>query len=330
MGFLFGSPHSTFQAQGPNQDFADRAQNNVYNTREAQNNFTSGLTVYNRPALAMQNALANQLNSQALGQGGPNPALSQLAQTTGQNIANQGALMASQRGIGSNPALAARQIGQQGSAIQQQAANQAATLAAQQQLASQQLAGGLYGQMLGQTSGALNAQAQNALANQGQFLQAQQAANSTNAQTAQQNAKTSGGLLGGLLGGIGSAFAGPLGGLVGKALGGGGGGAGFNMSDVPSAAPLSQQIGAFAFADGGQVPNGPQSSVGQFIASNYKAGGRVPGQAKVSGNSEKNDTVPALLSPKEIVLPRSVTMAPDASEKAKKFVEAILSRGGRA
>lgn len=49
----------------------------------------------------------------------------------------------------------------------------------------------------------------------------------------------------------------------------------------------------------------------------------VPGKAKFKGDTRSNDTVPALLSPGEIVLPRSVAQAPDAPEKSKKFVEAI-------
>lgn len=63
-------------------------------------------------------------------------------------------------------------------------------------------------------------------------------------------------------------------------------------------------------------------------AKDYRSGGRVPGQAMVTGDSLKNDTQPAMLSPKEIVLPRSITMAPDAPEKAKTFVEAILKKQG--
>ena len=39
------------------------------------------------------------------------------------------------------------------------------------------------------------------------------------------------------------------------------------------------------------------------------------------GNSVKNDTIPALLSAGEEVLPRSVTMAPDAPQKAYDFVK---------
>lgn len=49
----------------------------------------------------------------------------------------------------------------------------------------------------------------------------------------------------------------------------------------------------------------------------------VPGKAKFKGDTRSNDTVPALLSPGEIVLPRTVAQSEDAPEKAKKFVEAI-------
>ena len=49
----------------------------------------------------------------------------------------------------------------------------------------------------------------------------------------------------------------------------------------------------------------------------------VPGKAKFKGDTRSNDTVPALLSPGEIVLPRTVAQSEDAPEKAKKFVQAI-------
>jgi hypothetical protein len=49
----------------------------------------------------------------------------------------------------------------------------------------------------------------------------------------------------------------------------------------------------------------------------------VPGKARFKGDTRSNDTVPALLSPGEIVLPRSVAQAEDAPEKAKDFVSAI-------
>lgn len=68
---------------------------------------------------------------------------------------------------------------------------------------------------------------------------------------------------------------------------------------------------------------------GMFGAMSMETGGTVPGQAKVKGDSLKNDKVPAMLSPKEIVLPRSITMSPDAPEKAKAFVAAIMARNGK-
>lgn len=55
-------------------------------------------------------------------------------------------------------------------------------------------------------------------------------------------------------------------------------------------------------------------------------GAIVPGDGQVDGDSEQNDTVPALLSPKEIVLPRSVTMSEDPVGKAAEFVAAIKGK----
>lgn len=49
-------------------------------------------------------------------------------------------------------------------------------------------------------------------------------------------------------------------------------------------------------------------------------GGPVPGKAQVSGNSVANDKVPALLSPGEIVLPRSVTQGGNIEKKAIEFL----------
>jgi len=52
-------------------------------------------------------------------------------------------------------------------------------------------------------------------------------------------------------------------------------------------------------------------------------GGPVAGKPKVFGDSEVNDTVPAWLSPGEIVIPRSVAQRPDAAEAAADFVRAV-------
>lgn len=53
---------------------------------------------------------------------------------------------------------------------------------------------------------------------------------------------------------------------------------------------------------------------------NYLNGGRVAGRASVQGNSPKNDTVPAKLSPGEIVLPRTVAQHP-TQDKVMSFLQ---------
>lgn len=68
------------------------------------------------------------------------------------------------------------------------------------------------------------------------------------------------------------------------------------------------------------------ATLGAKIGSSFAKGGEIKGSAKFNGDTRTNDTVPALLSPGEIVLPRSVAQSEDAPEKSKKFVEAIKSR----
>ncbi len=164
-------------------------------------------------ALGQQQALARQQQQTAqqyqnIANGvGPNPAQAALNQATGQNVANQAALMAGQRGAGANAGLLARQIAQQGAATQQQAVGQGATLQAQQQLnalqglsAQQQAIGGtnqniagIAGQQIGLTQAqqqALASQAANQVAQQqaGTNAQQQAASNLVGQQQAQQQA----------------------------------------------------------------------------------------------------------------------------------------------
>lgn len=56
---------------------------------------------------------------------------------------------------------------------------------------------------------------------------------------------------------------------------------------------------------------------------NMKAGGPVPGEAMVPGDSPKNDTVLAHLSPEEIVLPRSVTTPTPDPSKVLQFLRSL-------
>lgn len=50
-------------------------------------------------------------------------------------------------------------------------------------------------------------------------------------------------------------------------------------------------------------------------------GGFVPGHASRSGDSFANDKIPTMLSPGEVVLPRSVTMAAHPTQAAKSFLQ---------
>lgn len=175
--------------------------------------------------VANQNLLAEQLAGMTRGEG-PNPALNQLHQATAENVANQAALMAGQRGSSANAGLLARQAAQQGAKIQQDAAGQAATLQAQQQIAAQNNLANLAGNQINQAGTAANTLNQ-ARQNEQTILQnANTAANSAavgmqsninnvNAQTAAGNQ----GMAGKILGGVTSAVSGigfKEGGVVGK------------------------------------------------------------------------------------------------------------------
>lgn len=93
-----------------------------------------------------------------------------------------------------------------------------------------------------------------------------------------------------------------------------------NPNPMPAAAPMAAPQPMLRLpADFGRMFGGPGNRA-------FDKGGTVPGDAKVSGDSLKNDKVPAMLSPKEIVLPRSVTMHPDAPRKAAEFVAAVKAR----
>ncbi len=65
-------------------------------------------------------------------------------------------------------------------------------------------------------------------------------------------------------------------------------------------------------------------------AAGFSRGGKVPGYAEggMPMDSQKNDTVPAMLSPGEIVIPRSITMGENAPERAAAFVREVMKKQG--
>lgn len=385
--------------QGTNTNQTDIAYNTAQGALGRQYDFADALGAQNgignqSSVFGQQQGLASLLGAQALGYG-PNPALAQLSQTTGQNVANQAALMAGQRGSAANAGLMARQIGQQGAGIQQQAVGQAAVMRAQQQLAAQQalqqqqqMMGGLATQQVGQQAGSLSTLNQAAQSEQQALLNSlaqynatnvasQGNANNVNAGVQGQVARSQGDLLTGAMKGAGAAFGmaahggmvpqhyeeggmvspqgstGPQS-YVGKFLNGWAGNQGAQIG-IPQESPMMPAEGSMAMSQTGQMMGSgmakgmqslgksspdmlgsgdlgmPTSAAkgglieGEMLASH---GEMVPGKAEVKGDSLKNDKVPAMLSPKEIVIPRSITMSKDAPEKAKAFVAAVLAKNG--
>lgn len=352
-----------------------------------------------------QQALTDQLIAASQG-GGPNPALEQLRQTTGQNVAGQAALMAGQRGAGSNAGLIARQAAQQGAATQQQAVGQAAALAAQQQIAARQQLQSQFGQQVGQQQGALTGYNQAAQSEQQNLLNAVAAQNAANVQArASQTAANAGiaqiaakgqeqmGM--GLFKGVGSAIGTGLG-VPSMASGGevpryAGGGEvdlhqmlygstpsnqafpqfGVQLTASPDLRdmdeedkksggqkskpelPGGKELDAMATPEGFQAAGAEElpaaggiqaaepilgsaaplalaaAKGGAIHGESYaKAKKFVPGKAKVKGDSLKNDNVPAMLSPGEIIIPRSIAQHPEAPKKAAEFVAAVLAKSG--
>lgn len=199
-----------------------------------------------------QNAFAQALQTQMQG-GGPNLAGAQLASATGQNVANQAALMASQRGTGSNAGLIARQAAQQGAATQQNTAGQAAQLRAQQQLAAQGALGNVYGQV-GQEQGQNLATTQQALSAQNQNILGTNQINANIGMANTQNKLAA-------ISGIGQ-------GLSGSSSSSGGGGGGGGGGGLDALAAMADGGEVKRFDDGGSVDSDINNSMFQDSSPN--------------------------------------------------------------
>jgi len=293
----------------------------------AQNSLTSQQALLS--ALQGQNGLQNQNQVYGQLQGiangtGPNPAQTMLNQATGQNVANQAALMAGQRGAGANVGLMARQAAQQGAATQQQAVGQGATMQAQQSLNALQNAGQMANTQAGQLISGTNANTQaqqseqqllqNALASNNQQNVAMQSnLNNTNAQLAGNTMDSQNDLMSN------------------------------GLSSLPSALGSLGKLFKL-FAQGGNVPGIPSIPYADFFKdwkgmctggraySSYKTGGSVSGKAKVSGNSYSNDTVKAMLSPGELVVDRNTMQDKGPAGQMARTLAALIAaknRGGK-
>jgi len=111
------------------------------------------------------------------------------------------------------------------------------------------------------------------------------------------------------------------------------------MQKAAAEAGVSENQAANDTTQGGQMAGliggaiGAAGDVGAAYAAPVKAseggeiesflnGGVVDGKAKVRGNSPKNDTVPAVLSPGEVVLPRTISQNPQP-DKVMAFLNRI-------
>lgn len=316
--------------------------------------------------IANQAQVYSQLQDIAAGRG-PNPAQAMLNQQTGQNVANQAALMAGQRGASANVGLLARQAAQQGAQAQQNAIGQGAALQAQQSLNAINNAGGLATQQVGQQLGATQGLTDAQLREQQALLNAQQGyneaitgaqgnVNQANAGLAQTTMKGQQGVIGGIFNSVGSLFA--DGGVVteapkkmaplskmGKYIA---------SANAPTEDSIYQGVSNFGTALVNKIKGSPDmvaktgeanyigdtpmnstekmfAAMGGNVGHKLKKGGKVPGKAPVAGavNSYKNDVVDAKLSPGEIVLPNSITKGPNPVGDAAKFVAALLSKKGK-
>lgn len=284
--------------------------------------------------IAGQQALIKALQSQANGTS-VNPAQAMLNQATNQNIKQNAGMISSQKGI--NPAQAIRQAGQNQAAMSQQAAGQAATMGAQQQINAQNQMANVYGQIGNQ------ALSQQNIAQQGFY-----APQSINAGTAATNAKTNAAIIGGGLQAGGAAMGLAHGGMVHENYADGG------LIGAPSLDPMSNASRFFNEEASAAIPEmnmgfgqhkkdfsgdadeplvsgigggGGGGKLGQSISSGpMSGGGKVPGKAPVKGDSYSNDIVDAKLSPGEIVIPRSIVNSKNPGEAAKAFVEQQLAK----
>jgi len=305
---------------------------------EAHGKTQQGLTQQQQflEALQAQNGIQNQSNvyNQLAGIAagtGPNPAQAALNQATAQNAANQAAMMAGQRGAGSNVGLIARQAAMQGGNLQQQAAQQAAVLQAQQSLGAIGQMGNIAGQQVGQQGSALTNYNQFAQNQQAQMLNAIDSANQSRINQGQVNAGVAAGntaqkaaVQGQILGAAGKGMAMAHGGPV-KKYADGGSIAGpqsligqYFQSNIPSLqvnAPPRQMINSGGPQDvSGSMQSGQAAgdAAGKGISALMKSMGSEDAPMQMSGSPDLSSAmtmaahggrVPALVSPGERYLP---------------------------
>lgn len=303
---------------------------------------------FSEEARNKQNDLIAALTMQAQGQG-PSLAQQQLRQGTEQNIRQSASLLGSSKGV--SPALQAKMIADSAGQQNQAMAGQSAMTRLQEQMAARNALGQAIGQQRGQDLQAYGsqvglAQALGGLQNQGNsnIIANQMGAQQINAGAAGQNAKFGQDLIGGLFGSAGAAG----GAMAGKYEGGfvdalyEGGypslGVDTSMPKIENYSPaVPKEHGDFLKAimnqpmdpnasGGAKAGQGTGKGMAALASLIFNDGGFVPGQAPTKGDAPENDVVPALLSPDEIVVPRSKAKSP---KKAKDFIDALFQQDER-
>lgn len=344
-----GGPERVVTAAGA-QDQAKKVQDALDN----QKAFTDALNGAN--GIGNQTSVFNQLADVAAGRG-PNPAQTMLNQSTGANAAQTAAQIGSTRGISQNVGQAARTAANAGANIQQNAVGQGAALQANQSLGALGQMGEIAGQQVGEQAAGANALTG---ANQTAYQQLLDQIKSQNQTAAglQENINTGNTAQGinnsnnlydagtGLLNnaGAGASLLGgqkavapppPMGAQAGtQAMVPGAGLAAGGQVAAPVSGPRSSLGRAIGMAKGGVVK--AQVSPGEIYLSPGKAkavaagkaspmsGQRIPGAAKVKGDSYANDTVRKNLQEGGVVIKRTMAGDPD---KATAFVRAVMGRG---
>lgn len=305
----------------------------VTNFAQKVGNMFGNATGYNQysvdPSVYMPNAqeqtLTDALMAQAQGTGGPSAAQLQMQAGVDQASNQAMGVAAAQRGM--SPALAARQAQQAGAQMSQQANQQAGILRAQEQLNAQQAAGSM---LASQRNARMQAAGIDAQGFEGAADRSAGAFKSLGSALATGGTMSSGGIVPGYAeGGMVAQsiqakpdFLNALAVSIGQNVA-------QNMTRNPARAEgtnlsgLGSKVSTYMDSgSGGGAPTGSANGLAQVLSPTALSnGGTVPGNAKVPGDSLKNDVVDVKLSPGEIVVPR--TVAAKSPEEITSFIMAL-------
>ena len=304
-GTGFSGPKSANVLKPTTVNQANTAYQGVQSGLNQQQQFLEALQA--QQGLQNQSNVYNQLANVAAGQG-PNPAQAMLSNATGANVANQAALMASQRGSNANAGLMARQAAQQGAGIQQQAAGQGAALQAQQSLNALSGMGAMANQQAQQQQAATAGMTEAQLASQQNLLNSiaqqnnaavgmQSNINNANANLAGGVMGQQGNILGGLMTGAGIGMMMAQGGQVDPTIGQG-------LLEVQPLKPIGSEQASKGAEKLGKATG---SYIKDYFSSPGVSGspmsGGGPGMMRPVAGFASGGQVPALLSPGEKYLP---------------------------